>query len=415
MEPSRQKAIDYLMGNLTEEDRIAYESLLESDNSTRLLVSEISDDWSSLALLSSPASPDSDMRSRTLMLTQEATDLSGFFESDTLGRLRDNYTKPNNRYLGGEGSVETSGIRNSSLKDSVYRTYEYLLGILPLVQGDAAAAFGEYLPLQNYISSRTAINQELTQWTEPLSPGVDPVDHSVQRSLLASLPSLAHFLELAGSGKVALSDVRRIFYLCRDQLKIMRASFADLDPQRLADDELIRIHGSHLLRQKWTGARHAFFGSKGTANCGNFFEGPISERCVEFAEYDSNLYCLANLLASRSSHGGFQLELIKDEIPGCVLAVAHAKVNSTLHEQLNVLSGNHSTRTPTSLAKDSCLWSLLQGSMSRGFPHHSIGELADASFFGKQRIEDESYLWFAWPEIENAQEGALASTAKPGQ
>ena len=38
--------------------------------------------------------------------------------------------------------------------------------------------------------------------------------------------------------------------------------------------------------------------------------------------------------------------------------------------------------------------------MRRGFPHHSIGELSEASFFGKQRMENETYLWVAWPEIE---------------
>ena len=53
--------------------------------------------------------------------------------------------------------------------------------------------------------------------------------------------------------------------------------------------------------------------------------------------------------------------------------------------------------------------------MSRGFPHHSLGELSEASFFGKQRVDGETYLWFAWPEIENAHSGAVASTAKPGQ
>jgi hypothetical protein len=53
--------------------------------------------------------------------------------------------------------------------------------------------------------------------------------------------------------------------------------------------------------------------------------------------------------------------------------------------------------------------------MSRGFPNHSVGELADASFFGKQRLKGETYLWFAWPEIENAHSGAVASTGKPGQ
>jgi hypothetical protein len=136
---------------------------------------------------------------------------------------------------------------------------------------------------------------------------------------------------------------------------------------------------------------------------------------VEFAEYDSNLYCLANLVASRSATGGFQLELIKDAVPGCALAVVHAEVDQMGDEELSAISASDQPTIPTGLSKDSCLWSLLRHSMSRGFPHHSMGELSEASFFGKRRCGERSYLWFAWPEIENIQEGAVASTEKPGQ
>lgn len=415
MDSARQQAIDYLTGSLSDDERISYEVLLATDESTRQLVAEVSDDWSSLALLSKPSAPDPDMRSRTLMLVQEPPDLTPFLESDGIDRLRDNYSKPGNRYLGGDGTVDISEIRNVTQKDGLLRTYEHLLGILPLVSGESPAAFGDFAGLQKFAAENLSIADEMIGWTDPLTPDENPVEHSLQRSLLASLPSLSHFLDLAGSGRIGLTEVRRIYYLCRDQLKIMRASFRDLDPQRLADDELIRVHGSHLLRQKWTGARHSYFNSSGLASCGNFFEGPISERCVEFAEYDANLYCLANLIASRSTSGGFKLELIKDAVPGCVLAVAHAQVSDGQHRELDVLASASSSHMPKVLNKDACLWSLLQGSMSRGFPHHSVGELSDASFFGKQRVKDETYLWFAWPEIENAHSGAVASTEKPGQ
>lgn len=403
------------MGSLSEDEKISFEKLLATDSSTQELVAEISDDWSSLALLSNPSTPDSDLRSRTLMLVEEPVDLSQFIESKTVQALRENYSKPSTRYLGGDGTVDSSEIKDGTEKDIIFRTYEHLLGILPLVNGQSSAAFGDFSALQKFAAQNFSIKEHLVQWTGLIVPTEDPVAHSLQRSLLASLPSLAHFLDLAGSGKANLSEIRRIFYLCRDQLKIMRASFRDLDPQRLEDDELIRLHGTHLLRQKWTGARHSYFNSQGLASCGNFFEGPISERCVEFAEYDSNLYCLANLISSRSRNGGFKLELIKDAVPGCVLAVAHAEVTSDLDGEFDILPFSPSADLPSTLSKDACLWSLLQGSMRRGFPHHSIGELSDASFFGKQRVEKETYLWFAWPEIENAHSGAVASTENPGQ
>jgi len=415
LDPERQQAIDYLTGSMPEEDRLTYESKLESDESTRLLVSEVSDDWSSLALLSSPSSPDSDLRKRTLLLTQEPEDLSPLLESPELARLRENYSKPSQRYTGGEATVDLSDVKNTEAKDIISRVYENLLSILPMVSGDSPAAFGDFAPLSQFANEHLTGNNNPLRSASTFSPKEELADLSVQRSILASLPSLLHFLEIAGSGKVGLSEVRRIFYLCRDQLKIMRASFRDLDPIRLAEDELIRLHGTHLLRQKWTGAKHAFFSYSGLANCGNFFEGPISERCVEFAEYDSNLYCLANLMANRSSSGGFQLELIKDAIPGCALAVVHAEVDDSKDAELSAISTSDHQSTHDQLSKDSCLWSMLRHSMSRGFPHHSIGELSEASFFGKSRMDGKSYLWFTWPEIENIQEGAVASTEKPGQ
>ena len=415
MDSTSQQAIDYLTGSLSSEERVAFESNLANNESTRNLLAELSDDWSSLALLSRPSSPDPDLRSRTLMLTQEPPDLDPFLGCDGVERLRQNYSKPTDRYLGGDGTVGTSEVKDITLKDGIFRTYEHLLSLLPLVSGDSSAAFGDFSDLRKFVCDNLILENELVNWTDPLRPAEDPVAQSLQRSLLASLPSLAHFTDLAGSGKIGLSEVRRIFYLCRDQLKIMRASFQDLDPQRLAEDELIRVHGTHLLRQKWSGARHSFFNQSGLASCGNFFEGPISERCVEFAEYDSNLYCLANLIANRSSAGGFQIELIKDSVPGCVLAVAHAEVDPNLDEELNAIASHHLSSLPGTLFKDACLWSLLQGSMIRGFPNHSVGELADASFFGKQRLKGETYLWFAWPEIKNAHSGAVASTEKPLQ
>ena len=249
LDTTRQQAIDYLLGSLSKDEKISFEAKLACDESTRRLVAETSDDWSSLALLAKPTPPDSDLRSRTLMVTQKPTDLSNFLQSEGIDRLRQNYFKPDKRYLGGDGSVDTSEIRNVSLKDGLFRTYEHLLALLPLVGGESPTAFGDFNTLQTFATQSLSIGKELNCWTDPLCPDENPASHSLQRSLLASLPSLAHFLELAGSGKIGLSEVRRIFYLCRDQLKIMRASFRDLDPQRLTDDELIRLHGSQLLRQ----------------------------------------------------------------------------------------------------------------------------------------------------------------------
>jgi hypothetical protein len=50
----------------------------------------------------------------------------------------------------------------------------------------------------------------------------------------------------------------------------MRASFKDLDPDRLIEDEKLRLHGAGLLQTKWWGAEHAYFSSKGTGEVRSF-------------------------------------------------------------------------------------------------------------------------------------------------
>ena len=84
--------------------------------------------------------------------SEEPSDLSPFIESKELDTLRENYSKPSNRYLRRDGTVDTNEIKNSDHKDCIFRTYEQLLGILPLVNGESSAAFGDFSALQNFAS-----------------------------------------------------------------------------------------------------------------------------------------------------------------------------------------------------------------------------------------------------------------------
>jgi hypothetical protein len=242
--------------------------------------------------------------------------------------------------------------------------------------------------------------------TQPLEEGSSGVQ-SVHRSLFSSMPSLSFFSDRLIGESCLMGDVRRLFYLCRDQLKIMRASFNDIDPARLIDDEKLRLHGAGLLQTKWWGAEHAYFSSKGKVRCGHFFDGPVTERCVEFAEYDANMYCLANLLAPRSSNGEFHLELIKDAVPSCTLAIATAEMKPDKYHEIHEIV--HGIKAPSlSLQNDHVLWQLIEESMVRAHKHPSLSELRSESLFGCHRMNGSTYLWFAWPAIENIQEGADA-------
>ena len=119
------------------------------------------------------------------------------------------------------------------------------------------------------------------------------------------------------------------------------------------------------------------------------------------------MYCLANLLAPRSSNGEFHLELIKDAVPNCTLAIATAEMKQNEHNELDDIV-NGIKHPNASLQNDQVLWQLIEESMTRAHPHSTLAELRKDSLFGCHRMDNSTYLWFAWPAIENAQDGADA-------
>ena len=313
-------------------------------------------------------------------------------------RLRSSFSPSENRYQGGGLSVDLSDIQVGAIKDNVRTNYDNLLQLLPLLSGKSKAAAGEFSELQKTLRSTPSFNSGIERVLDHDLSSEDPATRSVLRTTLATLPSLSFFSDRLREDQANLADTRRLFYLCRDQLKIMRASFKDLDPDRLVDDEKLRLHGAGLLQTKWWGAEHAYFSSKGQVKCGHFFDGPVTERCVEFAEYDANMYCLANLLAPRSSTGDFHMELMKDAIPGATLAVATAKMSESSFQSMKFITGNISD-VSGSFKQDHFLWKLIEDSMVRGHQSDHLGELMEKKVFGANRLGDQVYLWFAWPAI----------------
>ena len=60
------------------------------------------------------------------------------------------------------------------------------------------------------------------------------------------------------------------------------------------------------------------------------------------------------------------------------------------------------------MESDRILWTLIEESMTRAHQHSSLSDLRESSLFGCHRLKESSYLWFAWPAIENAHSGADA-------
>ncbi|MBT5716303.1 MAG: hypothetical protein HOI70_05270 [Opitutae bacterium] len=407
MDTLDQKALDYTLGVLPKEESLLFEAMLEENEDARTSLAHAQEDCANLALSSKPKSLGQEVKQRILENCQPKLNFDPFLESKPIQILRKNFANPSDRYVGGGGCASLKDVENARVQDEINRLYEDLITLSPLVAGDSNAAAGDMAALQSTLKKMPSFTQSLDALIkQPLEERSSEIQ-SVHRSLFSSMPSLSFFSDRLIGDSCSMGDVRRLFYLCRDQLKIMRASFSDIDPDRLIDDEKLRLHSAGLLQTKWWGAEHAYFSSKGKVRCGHFFDGPVTERCVEFAEYDANMYCLANLLAPRSSNGEFHLELIKDAVPNCTLAIATAEMKQDKHNELEKIV-NETKYPNASLQNDQVLWQLIEESMVRAHKHSSLSELRNESLFGYHRMNGSTYLWFAWSAIENIHEGADA-------
>ena len=398
METLKQQALDYTLGVLPKEESLLFEAQLEEDEDAQMYLVEAQEDCANLSLTANPAILGNEVRTRVMEYCEPRMDFEPFLNCVEMERLRGSFSPNENRYQGGGLSVDLSDIQVGAIKDNVRTNYDNLLQLLPLLSGKSKAAAGEFSEPQKTLRSTPSFNSGIERVLDHELSSEDPATRSVLRTTLATLPSLSFFSDRLREDQANLADTRRLFYLCRDQLKIMRASFKDLDPDRLVDDEKLRLHGAGLLQTKWWGAEHAYFSSKGQVKCGHFFDGPVTERCVEFAEYDANMYCLANLLAPRSSTGDFHMELMKDAIPGATLAVATAKMSESSFQSMKSVTGNISGVSGSD-KQDHFLWKLIEDSMIRGHQSNQLGELMEKKVFGANRLGDQVYLWFAWPAI----------------
>ena len=416
MESLKQKALDYTLGVLPKEESLLFEAMLEDNDEAMHSLSEAQEDCARIALSAQPKTLGIEIKQRILENCQPSLNFDPFLASKPIQNLRNTFSRTTDRYNGGGGSVTLRSINDPRLQDEINCLYDDLITLTPLVAGDSDAAAGDLTSLHSVLKGMPSFSQSIDNLlVNPISKDKEGDGaQSVYRSLLSSMPSLSFFSDRLNGKSFSMGDVRRLFYLCRDQLKIMRASFEDIDPNRLVEDEKLRLHSAGLLQTKWWGAEHAYFSAQGKVKCGHFFDGPVTERCVEFAEYDANMYCLANLLSPRSSNGEFHMELIKDAVPNCILAIARAETTKDRHNELDEIVNGIRSNT-IGLQNDHILWELIEESMLRAHNHSTLCELKDASLFGCQRLENSSYLWFAWPAIENNQGGAVARTLNPLQ
>lgn len=116
--------------------------------------------------------------------------------------------------------------------------------------------------------------------------------------------ALAMSLQLVQYGLPASGDPVRIFYLTRDQLKIMRNAVPDLDPAAYERDRSGRLHDMALLIEKWAGAEHRLDErTQAAVRFSSAYTGPIAERCIEFSALDRVVYNTVNNAVRHAADG----------------------------------------------------------------------------------------------------------------
>ena len=144
METLKQKALDYTLGVLPKEESLLFEAQVEEDEDARNFLVEAQEDCASLSMTAAPASLSNEVRSRVMEYCEPKMDFDPFLSSNDISRLRDNFSSFENRYQGGDASVDINDIQEGAIKDEVLTSYDHLLNLLPLISGNSKAAAGEF-------------------------------------------------------------------------------------------------------------------------------------------------------------------------------------------------------------------------------------------------------------------------------
>ena len=411
-----QTSLDYCLGILPGHESVEFEALVADDPKIQEILTGAMDDLGLIGQSIPDTNLAPDLRQRILDIAECGENI----DKIPLAISKTSIPEIDHRYSGGGASVDLLDIRDTVKRNAIENIYETMIGVFPFVSGASAASAGDLTELQEQLSFIPSCSNNIPLVSQtPLEhdywangTNVDLPSFSLKRTLLTSLPALNFFISKLSSGEGDICDVRRVFYLCRDQLKIMRSCFGDLDKPRLSKDEELRHHGTGLLRSKWWGANHTFVKQISKASLGQFFDGPVTERCVEYAEHDSNVYSFANILASMSSNQNFQINLLKDKIPGASLAIINAPTLDSEHMGISRLfcAPDDASGEPS---RSSSLVQLVLESVGRAFRFSSVSDVLDSRLVGCERVDQTTSLWFAWPVIPDNQGGAVAETSNP--
>ncbi|MEO8336824.1 MAG: ATP-binding protein [bacterium] len=227
---------------------------------------------------------------------------------------------------------------------------------------------------------------------------------SIQRQALhdirgGALAALALTIDLAGYGRISTADVVRSFYLTRDHLKIMRNALEDIDAPARARDTMQRDHGTHLLFEKWTSAEHRQPDDRSAhVNVDSDYDGPVSQRCLEFSALDRVLYNLMNNAVRFASDRVVDLHLraVNENLRFIVANRTSADHRNALRERYanelgKLFLGNFTT------GGEGVGMSICAEFVANAFGLSNATKAVKGGYVGAELIDDDFVAWFHWP------------------
>lgn len=210
------------------------------------------------------------------------------------------------RYAGDDMDVQLTDFSPAEA-DVLRRLYTALKRLFPLLRDraeDSAATIDAVLALYHE-ENWPELNMAL-RGLQGAAPGSEPsqrmrqVLHDIRGGAYTALAAFIQMLVLDRSELISLS---RLFFLCRDQLKIMRSAIRGLDDAGYAADRATKLHSTTLLVEKWQRGLHRVRGQQAQIVVDSRYEGGIAERCLEFSALDRVIYNLINNAVTYSADG----------------------------------------------------------------------------------------------------------------
>ena len=195
---------------------------------------------------------------------------------------------------------------------------------------------------------------------------------------------------------------RRLFFLTRDHLKIMRNSLLGLDDAKRQADLVPKMHSVDLIAEKWQHAlvRGAERQTRLEVVCN--YHGNIAECCVEFGALDRVFYNLVNNACRHTASGEVQLAIHShpgdlaepDDLLFCVSNPVSAEAEQTLAARGDLSGlftpGVSSTGSGYGLT-------VAIDFVTNAFGLKSRSQAIAGGYLGVQLVAGEFRAWFHWP------------------